>query len=499
MVPVKFALPSWCWFALALLLLGFSVTGESLWVDEARTHRFSSISEIGDFIRGVATTPNSEAQMPGYLFLAWVADKALGSSEWAMRAQNYFWGALALFFFWRSACRLGSSWMVLFFALHPFLWFYMDEARPYAMQIALGAWMMDLLLRLQKTRECETRDALEWGVMVLMLCSSTLLGVIPAFCAGVIFLILCWNQKWMPRPPALGVFAVCLVLLLGLGSYYGWTLAQGAGGITEESPSWRWSNLAFSIYEFMGFGGLGPGRTELREIAGSGVSAMWKMGQPFLPAMCLLALGWTLSLVVSGLAGGGADGRRFGGMLVGLVLGTVVLIFLASRMTGFAFWGRHFSPLLGPVLLGLLLMAKPSAVPSPRRTVGLLGLAFLGVGLAWSSWQIRTSQRHQKEDYRTAARVALDHLKEDRKVLWAADFPTAAYYGLKKEDWAGKLEMKSKPGQALISDFDPDVVFLSKPKDFDTSGTLRRHVGQESNRPFLLDEQVNYFLIWRRF
>lgn len=495
MNPVRFFGQPWSWLAVASVLLFFSVSGESLWIDEARTHRFSSLPEFGDFVRGVTTTPNSEAQMPGYLLVAWVSDKLLGASEWAMRAQNYLWGGLALFFFWRASSRHGTPWMVLLLALHPFFWYYMDEARPYAMQVALGAWLLDLLLRLQNSQSCGFWTAVEWGVVTLLLCASTLLGVIPAACAGMIFLVLCWRQKWIPSRPALVVFGFCLLLLLGLGAYYARTLVQGAGGITLETPSWGWANLAFSLYEFLGFGGVGPGRTDLREMAGNGLASLWQHGLPYLLAIMLLAAGWMITFMAQRLAEYSPDQRRTCGMLLGLVLGGVLLVFVASRITGFSFWGRHFSPLLAPALFLLLLGLKPPSGQTRRGLIATIGVVLLGIGLAWGAWETRMSPRHQKEDYRAAAELALDYLKDNRRVLWAADMPTAAYYGLKKEDWTGRLVMKANAERAFISTFDPEVVFLSKPKDFDADGNVRAYIKLKETH--FLDQTVNYFKIWR--
>lgn len=482
----------WVWLALSLGLLAFSVTGESLWIDEARTYRFSALSGFADLVQSVAGTPNSEAQMPGYLLAAWISDKLIGPTEWAMRAQNYLWGALGLFFFWRSAGRWRMPWMVVLFALHPFLWFYMDEARPYAMQIGLGAWMLDLLLRLERGGALSAGVALEWGSMACLLCGASMLGVIPLGFAVLAALWLAWSGGICPSRGAWWIFGIFFMLLAGMGAYYLTTLLRGAGGIVTETPAWAWSNLAFAGYEFLGLSGMGPGRADLREMVQSGWGNLPGQMLPWVPGFVVLSAGW-LACLAGGIPGGGGSNRRAGLVILSVVGAGLLLLLVASRMASFPFWGRHISALLAPVLFLAVLGVDSGRVSKIRWNMARAGGVLLLCGLAWSTAQIRFSPRHQKDDYPSALSLAREYVEGGRTVCWVADTVVPAYYGFDVVHAPG-FGYLHNPGPDGLPAVPPDVFFVSRPRDFDRNGTIRDYIRSHPYR--LEDPSPLHFQVW---
>ncbi len=69
-----------------------------------------------------------------------------------MRAGNLLWGALALGAMYRVGRRLKLPWLPLLLAIQPYFWFYMNEARPYALEIACGSWLLAALVEFHNRR-----------------------------------------------------------------------------------------------------------------------------------------------------------------------------------------------------------------------------------------------------------------------------------------------------------------------------------------------------------
>src|SRR5260221_421979 len=97
---------------------------------------------------------------------------------------------------------------------------------------------------------------------MICLCGSSLLGMIWAGAAllGAWFLVPCKRMTELMRTHQFAC-VLSIGLLAATGVYYLWTLKIGAratGGKTDVR------NLIFVGYELFGFGGLGPGRLEMR-------------------------------------------------------------------------------------------------------------------------------------------------------------------------------------------------------------------------------------------
>jgi hypothetical protein len=99
----------------------------------------------------------------------------------------------------------------------------------------------------------------------------------------------------------------------------------------------------------------------------------------------------------------------------------------------------------------------------------LLGL------LLTSSVVLRFSSLHLKDDYRTAASLALESLQSGAHVWWGGDVDTARYYGLpnpadiprNERSFETAFELRAAPGKT------PDIVYLSKFDIYDTDSNIR--------------------------
>ena len=247
--------------------------------------------------------------------------------------------------------------------LCPFAWYYLDEARPYAMQLGASLLILVALARLERGRELSNATkygATGWDVAifllgVVVLSGSSLLGMVwagsavvamPAFLSpgGTLRLV---QRHWHLWVAATG-------LLLVFAGYYLWTLSLGARASAAATTTL--GSVLFIGYELLGFSGLGPGRLELRTVGAAGL-------RPHLPLLALYAA------TIAALAGAALrqevrKGNRRYVLPVLCYIFPAVFILGVGYVAHFRVLGRHFTPLL-PALL-LLLVSGLAALWSQR-------------------------------------------------------------------------------------------------------------------------------------
>jgi hypothetical protein len=263
-----------------------------------------------------------------------------------------------------------------------------------------------------------------------------------------------------------------LLAVATLMAYSLWTLKRGA----TVAKLWGvgLSNIAFAFYELLGFGGLGPPRHELREMArGSGGIEALMQGR-YLIGLALLALSY-LALVRP------AWKLRQDSMTL-IATGTVVFstgaMFAASAVVGFPFWGRHLAFNL-PILALLISKAAAAMERILLRRLLTISLSFL---LLASSLCQRFVPRYGKDDYRSASRMAAAALRSGKTVWWVADHVTAEYYGLgapADQSSLGRLiwfnvENERDTGNKPV----PDLIFLSKPDVHDPGNNVVSYINE---------------------
>src|SRR2546426_1405092 len=137
------------YFALSVLAGLAAITSESLWIDEGQTLHFAKQPTFQAWFETIRHNTKSEAQMPLGMLAAWAGGKILGLGEWQFRAANLLWVGLAGTAMGLIGRLLKQPALLFVFLIHPFLWFYANEARPYAMQICASAWLLYVLVRVQ--------------------------------------------------------------------------------------------------------------------------------------------------------------------------------------------------------------------------------------------------------------------------------------------------------------------------------------------------------------
>jgi hypothetical protein len=485
-------------FALAglgLLVCLAAISAQSYWIDELCTVWKAVQPTVADWWQAMRAEGDSMLQIPFYELYAWAWEKLAGPGEFAMRVGNVPWFLLGLITLAAALPQSSSRrWCMAFVLLvSPFTWYYLNEARPYAMQIGAGCIVFTALYKLRQNQaegECHER---RWVAILclgsLILAGSGMLAMLwlGAYWGGAIFSA----SKLRLQKLACdywGWWVSTFVLLFLLGLYYLWTLSIGARATNAGTTDVK--NIMFIFYELFGFTGLGPGRLEIRY---GGFASFWQ----WLPWLA----GYGLLLAVL-LASGCRQlireyPRRTRIMWVlafALVMGFILTVGFKAH---FRVLGRHCAPLL-PLILFVEGIGLAGWLKRGKWFWRLLSAVFLGACLV-SDASVRFSERHAKDDYRDVAALGREALAQGKIVWWSAESQGALVYRM-----ALTTRPTNTPAALLIINPDqttlqalakPDLVLFSKPDLYDGQGAIQSYLKQND---YLLVQSLPAFTVWRR-
>lgn len=459
---------------IAVALCFLMPSSQSLWMDEAQTYRLASIPSLAEVFSDLRKIVSSESLMPLGMVTAWVSTRIFGVSEWQLRAVNILWAALAIGAFAVVGRVWRISWAPMLLAVQPFLWFYANEARPYTLQIACGAWLLaGLVVSIEERRVRQPVFVLLLLVSCILI-ATTLFGILTVGPVWAAVTWLAWRERW-PRPARwpLGI-AIGLVWSAAFGIYYLSTLARGAGG--ERLWDVGLQNIVFAGYEFAGFSGLGPGRNELRELAqlGGHSAVLRGFAEGLMGVLCLAGVYVLLAGCII-LRGARADRHAAAMWIAGILTFNSGALILLALVAHFPFWGRHLAPVF-PFFCALLLLGiqemKCVIGPVPARVATSAFFAMLIL----SAFELRFLPRHAKDNYRDAATIARNALSAGQSVWWSADPDAGRYYGLHFPGDSGasdRLIMARTPSAEILANLPPpDLIVASKPDAFDPHGVV---------------------------
>jgi hypothetical protein len=476
-VKTPFSNPRIVWLLaiIGLLAAAFAaISSQSFWIDEAHTAWEAVQPTLPQWWREMVADHGSNLQMPLYMIYAWAWEKIFGHSEWWMRAANIPWLLLGLL----AVGRRRPGLLVVAMA-SPFIWYCMDEARPYAMQIGTSLLVFAALGCLSDEHEAisPAKERL-WVVLLacglVLLSGSSLLGMVWAAAAvGAGLVGFPWKTSRGVVRSHWVVLLAAVPFLMGLAFYYLWTLRSGARAYSGALTDAR--NILFITYELLGFSGLGPGRFEIR-------TGGWAVFQAYLLPLVvygglLVAVLWAATKRIlktvprKTLIGGG------------LVLGGAALFLLVvGYMQHFRVLGRHFAPLLVVVLWSI--GAGLSELWERRLLLArVLAVGFVVASLA-SCVSLRLASRHAKDDYRQAAAVARAALARGAVVWWNADKVAGQFYGVRLDEPTGAT---AQGGAWLITNCTrealdrrpvPQLIVSSKADLYDATGALAGYVSR---------------------
>jgi hypothetical protein len=482
---------AWAWL-LGLATLCFAalaVSNESLWLDEAQTAYKATQPDFGSFRAALEEDAGSDLNMPFYMVFMWLWDKVAGSRpEWLLRAPNLLWFALlqiGLFAALRSRPRI-ACWTLLVGAVSPFIWFYLDEARPYVMQLAGAGLVTAFFVRRLDGMPAGTVWTYSFAAGLLLLCGSSMLGVLWVGSALALLAWLAWRGEIVLGRGDRMVLGGTLGLLTILGTYF----FRNIFFVPNSKPTpgaTGFLNVAFSLYELLGAAGLGPSRAAIRD---AGLAA-------FKPYLLSVIVGGTVmgGLVLSGATAFLRKDRRVFLTFFAAWVVPCVTLFALGHLSHARLLGRHFTPALPPLLL---LTAWMLARLAPRPRGRLVAGAAIFLYLA-SATSLRFAGRHAKDGNRAALTAAGELLATGKDVWWVNDHRVLHYYGIPShephEPGAGVTRIRNPSEESLQRLTAPDAVFLSRPDIFDESGNIEKWLAAAAYVP---TQPWPGFTVWRK-
>jgi hypothetical protein len=459
----------------AVLVVSLAPSFQSFWIDEGTIGVLSRSATFAELHTALSYMKGSETLMPLTTTYFWALEKIVGDGEWALRCGNLPWlwlgiGCLAL-----AGKRIGWPWLPLLFAIHPVVWFYADEVRPYAIQLGVGSWMALGFLQIVQSDGKNNIGLWNVGLASAATTLASFLGIFVIVAVGIVLLILAVARRWKITSRQCGILGFLAIINLAILLPMLSRLGSGAGG----SKVWTVgvANIGFVFYELLGFAGLGPGRELLRSSAtGGGLAAAAHL---FLPSFFQLALLFSLYAGLSWTAvqiSKEARARpliRLSLLAAAVPFISIVCLFGAALDFKFPFWGRHLAPTLPFILMAIGCVAASLASIWPTRKTAFLLVPFFAV-LFFSSLELRFDVRHSKDDYRTAAALARDAIAHGKQVCWvAAPIPADFYHLPLSKTWPPTAGTASLVIPTYAPGNEPDMMIVSKPDLFDRNG-LRR-------------------------
>lgn len=394
-----------------------SVSRESLWIDEGFTAWVTSHVSLAATFAALWSplTATSDRQCPLYTVYLWTWCHCFGNSEIALRTANFPFVAIYITTIATTSRRiLGRSFAWIPFAVAPFVWFYVSEARPYLAVLAASTVVTASAIHFAYSSDADSRrQALRWFLLSIIVAFATSLLVILLVPGIIVIFLAAYRDRWNVFAAATGRSLLIFVpFLIAIAAYYSTTMHGSALQNEMKANKRAATPIAFTaqiIYEDLGLDGLGPPRNELRSLAPGLV-------KPYLPwlivGIALLCIVIATSLKVS------VDKRTqffFLAFAVSLLFSLALSSALHTR-----FLGRHLTP-----TFPLLAFATVGLIRSRVAFVCLLAVFLL------SDLRMTILPEYWKDDYRSAVSFVSSKDTDRSTVIdWAADGQTAAYYGL---------------------------------------------------------------------
>lgn len=511
-------------FAAAVAVSLVAISGRSLWIDEACTAIRAIQPTLGAWWQTMEQEKTGCLQMPLYMLYTWAWTKIFGSGEWSFHLANlplFAAGAGAFILSFPSAGRrrLLAGCLAL---LCPFAWYYLDEARPYAMQLGASLLIVASLRRIAHVFDSGSK---RYGghlalflAGVVVLGGSSLFGMIWAAAAlGALLILLPLSGLTGLLKRQFWLWLAAAVPLIGLAVYYAWTLKMGARG--SGAATTTLGSVLFVGYELLGFAGLGPGRLDMRSAGLASLHGYLAPAALYAVAMATL-IGAAILRVLTEVSppsttpnapesspsphqkmrtaeaplshpqntrtaeasptplqkGRGvppspsrspathSSHRRHLAIVLCCCL-PPVFILGAGWVVHFRVLGRHLAPFV-PCLLLLLTLGASALWLQGSRWARAQVVVFCLLSL-FSCLSVRFAARHEKDNYRAAAAAAKAALDKGQAVWWNAAEEGAIYYGVPVTSGAaveGKAIFLMDPTRESLGALPlPGLIVASKP------------------------------------
>jgi mannosyltransferase len=391
----------WLFFALALGARVWRLSDHSLWFDETMSLYWARLSPAEIWRIGLAL--EQDPHPPLYYLLLHYLVKALGESEAAVRSLSVAAGALLTFPMYglgdRLAGRAVGLMAALLVAINPFLVWYGQEARMYALALTLGSaglWAFLRALERGRWRWVLAAAAAMLAALYTYVLSAVLLPVMAFW-----WLLLLWRRRdeedEAPRPTRLqGGLAALILIAVGFAplAWRAWLATATPADLPGGAPPSAWALLLHWL-------------------------SIWTIhkaaGAPLAP--------WVVAaLAAAGLIAAPAQGRlRLGGYLL-LPLATALL--LGRRDPLVLAETRYFIAVVPALLLAIA--ACLGWLIGRQRALGL-AMLLLVAGVTLAALRQNWQPQHRREDWREAARYIAQHAGPADAILVHVDYMHIAF------------------------------------------------------------------------
>ena len=476
---------------IACAFLFTSISNQSLWIDEGITVSYVSEPSLSKMWESLQLRLlGSSPRMPLFLVYMWSWVQIFGNSEIALRMSNIPWAMLLILSAIWIVHGRASRLVVLAFATSPFLYFYMNEARPYIGILALSTLSLAALLESLDSKP-DSGTSARWICLfsIWLACSYHLLTIFVIPCMFLYAFIIIRRFDPVTRKKHIKSwlipFFASAPLFIALAGYHLFIAIKStseAGQMILYVTSGI-ENFIFIFYELAGLLGLGPSREILR------ISHSIDIFVPFLP-----------SLIFGGLAVVALIVRYFWvylrsnftlkyGILpvIGIAI-TVLMGMLIMFTSSFSFMGRHVTYIFPCIFFGIMLTLYSTNKISRSFWKNNLILILLMTSWLWSDARLKWTPDHKKEDYRAVSEFIQKNVSKDELILLAGESTTAEYYGLHQNFRLPSINLSAAPAREVfivsstgeknikrfLAGHQSAILVLSQRPYFDKDGALRK-------------------------
>jgi mannosyltransferase len=409
--------------ALAFLLRLHRLSAQSLWIDEVLMIQRAS---LGEPFRWSDWLVNPQGPLPALILRWWTS--AFGTTEAALRFPSVIFGTATVPMIYALARRLAPAAALpaaILAAVSPFLIWYSQETRHYALAIFAAAWSAWAVLRFEA--EGAGRGRILHGFLSLL--TGFMSNLTMLFAAGAQTLALLGRSRprafrWLVGAaiPAFILFLPWFWMAATRNINFEHVTATGEIPVTERlrgESTFSWFGLPYTAFVFFAGYSLGPSLTELHEAPRPATVL------PHLPVVLPLAAG-VLLLVVAGYRELSRNGFQRNLVILWIVLPLLSVVLLALRNAK-VFNPRYLAIAL-PLILAVMGLGSARLSRSSRWALAAAWLLVL-VPTAVSLSNYYRGGKYGREDMRGVA-AALEEAatKDDLIIAQGAPQVLAWYY-----------------------------------------------------------------------
>jgi hypothetical protein len=417
----------------AIIICFLAVNSWSLWVDEANTAVICSVASFNDLIGLFQKylTTGSIPQQPGFVISLWFWVKAFGNSEYALRFPNIMYMLILLgytFSLIKSKITTKNEKLFLILVLtitflNPFILYNMNEARANIATFFFSYMtLLNLLFYFKKKRSY----FITLFTLFAFLGSSFNMLFLFTFIGLILIALFLSKNIWSDLKENIRSVSIFTVFMIPMILYYLYTIYVGGGG-QRETPGL--GNIGFSIYEFLGFSGLGPARDTLREINQNSTFTNLVYSLIGYAGLIIPLIISYIFLIVYVIKNEGIKFIIRNKFLIAFC-SAFVLFFIVAFIVKFRFWGRHVIFLL-PFLIFFIAELLQNIISKKGKIIKFI-IPLLFIMLSLSSFRIIYNPEYKKEDAKLAAFECKKMVLKGESIIWLFDKDEGKYYEIDK-------------------------------------------------------------------